>query len=239
MATPGRSYALLTRWGDSVFLAVTTCLFVGNLYLILEWAPTERVMGIVQRLFYLHVPLVWTGFLGFAIVFAASIAYALKRTDAWDLRARAAGEVGLLFVTLGIVTGAIWGKPVWGTWWTWDAKLTTTFILWMVYLGYLMVRAFAPTRDQAARYAAVIGIIGFAVVPLVYMASAWWETLHPELVIGPLVDTGGLEDQRMSTVLQFSLVSFTLLFALLFRQRVGQIRNDNAVEALSRMKADA
>jgi heme exporter protein C len=222
------------RWaalGDHVFLGITGALFLVNLYLIFYWVPTERVMGIVQRLFYFHVPLIMAGFLGFFIVFVASIAYLVTRSEAWDRRALAAAEVGLVFMTAGIVTGAIWAKPVWGTWWTWDPKLTTTFILWVVYITYLMVRNFAPSRGQAARYAAVIGIIGFIDVPIIYLASEWWRTLHPELVTGPLSETGSLES-RMETAFRFSTVTFIVLFAYILRWRVFQCRDADDIEEL-------
>ena len=194
-------------------------MFLANLSLIFLYVPNEQVMGIVQRIFYLHVPLVWMGFLSFFIVFAASILYLFKSNEKWDRLAVSAAEIGVVFMTAGIISGALWAKPVWGTWWAWDAKLTTTFILWVIYISYLMVRSFAPSKGQAARYSAVIGIIGFLDVPIVYMASHWWRTLHPALVTGPLSDSDGLESSMRFT-LYFSTLTMTLLLGILLRSRV-------------------
>lgn len=214
----------------NAFLAVTGLFFVANLYLIFWYAPTEAVMGNVQRLFYFHVPSVWVGFLGFFIVFISSIMYLVKRTPIWDRRAYVAGEVGLVFLTVAILAGSIWAKPVWGVWWVWDAKLTTTFILWVIYVGYLMVRAYAPNSDRGARWAAVIGIIGFFDVPIVYYAAQLWNGLHPALVTGP--DAQGSLAPAMLKTLLFSLVTFTLLFVYLFNQRSSQREIEEAIEEL-------
>ena len=218
-------------WGKHLFLGLAATLFLVNLALIFFWVPSERTMGIVQRIFYFHVPLALVGFLSFAIVLYASVAYLATRRDQWDRRAHAAAEIGVLFLTTAIITGAIWAKPVWGTWWTWDPKLTTTFILWIMFVGYLMVRSFAPTRGQAARYSAVIGIIAAIDIPIVYFASVWWRTLHPGLVDGPLSETGSLESS-MQTAFRFSILTFTVLFAYMFMERVGQRRTDDEVEEL-------
>ena len=221
---------------SQLLLLVAAPLFLVDLYLIFQYAPTERVMGIVQRLFYFHVPTVWVGFLAFFMVFVFSIMYLLKRTEVWDRRAYAAGEVGMLFLTVAIVTGAIWAKPVWGTWWVWDAKLTTTFVLWLIYIGYLMVRAYAPDPQRGARWAAVVGIVGFVDVPIVYYAAQLWRTLHPELVTGPFSETGSLEP-AMRTTLYFSTLVFTLVFVYLFRERTAQRRDEQELEELRRRTA--
>ena len=212
-------------------LLVGAAFLLADLYLIFAYVPTERVMGIVQRLFYFHVPTVWVGFLAFFIVFVSSIAYLVKRTDVWDRRAYVAGEVGMLFLTVAMVTGAIWAKPVWGTWWVWDAKLTTTFVLWLIYIGYLMVRAYAPDRQRGARWAAIVGIVGFVDVPIVYYAAELWRSLHPELVTGPFAETGSLESSMRAT-LYFSTLTFMLLFVYLFRERTAQRANEQALDEL-------
>ncbi len=131
------------------------------------------------------------------------------------------------------MTGAVWAKPVWGVWWIWDPKLTTTFILWVIYIGYMMVRAYAPSGERGARWAAVVGIVGFVDVPIVYYASELWRSLHPELVTGPFAETGGLE-AAMRTTLYFSLFAFTLVFVYLFRERVAQQRDDDTLAELRR-----
>ena len=178
-------------------------------------ARPDRVQGDAARIVYFHVPMAWVAFMAFFVVLVASIAYLRTRDDRWDRLGRASAEVGVVFTTLVLVTGSIWGYPIWGTWWSWDPKLTTTLILWFIYLGYLMVRSYAePPRGP--RYAAILGIVGFVDVPIVYQASVWWRTLHPSPVLGP-------EAQSQSTdilgLLVFSVVAFTLLYAFLVRVR--------------------
>src|SRR5438477_2356374 len=172
--------------------------------------------GDAGRILYFHVPMAWVAFLAFFVVFIASIQYLRTHSEKWDHLGRASAEVGLIFTTLVLITGAIWGYPIWGTWWSWDPKLTTTLILWFMYLAYLMVRSYAePPRGP--RYAAVVGIVAFFDVPVVYLSSYWWRTLHPQPVIGPLAD-----QQPSSSIvwlLLMSLVAFTVLFAFLVRVR--------------------
>jgi heme exporter protein C len=141
-------------------------------------APREATQGNVQRIMYLHVPSVWVAYLAFAVVLVASIAYLVRRAEAADRLAHASAEVGVLFTGLTIATGSIWGKPTWGTWWTWDARLTTVSILFVMYLGYLLLRGMIEDRERAARYSAVLGIIAALDVPLVHFSVYWWRTLH-------------------------------------------------------------
>lgn len=195
-------------------------LMVVNLYLIFMWAPTEAVMGHVQRIMYFHVAIAWVAFLAFFIVFVSSVVYLWKRNPWWDALAQSAAEIGVVFATLILITGTIWMRPVWGVWWTWEPKLTTSVILWLIYLVYLMVRNYAPNRSQGASFAAVLGIIGFVDVPIVYFAAQWWRSVHPESVVGPLVEPGSL-DSDMRTVLMFSLITFMLLFGFLLRERLN------------------
>src|SRR5436190_14259598 len=173
--------------------------------------------GDAGRIVYFHVPMAWDAFLAYFVVFGASIAYLRTGNPRWDHLGRASAEVGLVFTTLALVTGAIWGYPIWGTWWSWDPKLTTTLILWFMYLAYLMVRSYAEP-PRGARYAAILGIVGFVDVPIVYLSSYWWRTLHPQPVIGPLAE------QQPSTsivwVLMIALAAFTALYVFLTRVRV-------------------
>ena len=160
-------------------------LMVADLFLIFMWAPTELVMGHVQRIMYFHVALAWVAFLAFFLVFVGSIMYLWKRSAWWDALAQSAAEIGVVFATLILITGTIWMRPVWGVWWTWEPKLTTSVILWLMYVVYLMLRAYAPNRSQAATYSAVLGVIAFIDVPVVYFAARWWRSVHPEAVVGP------------------------------------------------------
>ena len=203
------------------FLALIAAMFLVNLYLIFAYVPTERVMGIIQRIFYFHVPTALVGFIAFAVAAFGSIAYLLGRKGVWDRVAHASVEAGTVYFTVAIITGAVWAQPVWGTWWVWDANGTLSFVLWILFLGYLAVRAYAPTPDMARRWAAVVSLMGLALVPFVYMAANWWSGLHPDLVAGPLAEDDALET-AMSRVLTFSLVTFTLLFVYMVKERVKQ-----------------
>jgi heme exporter protein C len=172
--------------------------------------------GDAGRIFYFHVPMAWVAFLAFFVVFVASIAYLRTRHERWDRLGQASAEVGLVFTTLVLITGAIWGYPIWGTWWSWDPKLTTTLILWFMYLAYLMVRSYTePPRGP--RYAAVVGIVAFFDVPVVYLSSYWWRTLHPPAAVGPLA-----QQQPSASIvwlLMVSLLAFTVFYAFLVRVR--------------------
>src|SRR5215468_7704952 len=141
-------------------------------------APREATQGNVQRIMYLHVPSVWVAYLAFVVVLVASIVYLVRRSEAADRLAHASAEVGVLFTGLTIATGSIWGKPTWGTWWTWDARLTSVSILFVMYLGYLLLRGMVEDPDQGARYAAVLGIVAAFNIPLVHFSVIWWRTLH-------------------------------------------------------------
>jgi heme exporter protein C len=141
-------------------------------------APREVSQGNVQRIMYVHVPAVWVAYLAFAIVFVASVAYLWTRAAGADRLAHAAAEVGVLFLGVNIATGSIWGKPTWGTWWTWDARLTSVSVVFLIYLGYLLLRRTVEDRERAGRYAAILGILGAPNIYLVHASVYWWRTLH-------------------------------------------------------------
>ncbi|MBN1559259.1 cytochrome c biogenesis protein CcsA [candidate division KSB1 bacterium] len=200
-----KSYVLLSILSYVAILA--------SLYMALIYAPTEKSMGAVQRIFYFHVPSAWVSFIAFGVVAVASFLFLRSGAAKWDLLARSAAEVGMLFLTLVLLTGPLWAKPVWGVYWTWDARLTTSFILWLIYMAYLMLRSYVVDRERGARFAAVFGIIGFLDVPIVYMSIRWWRTLHPSAVIAGS-DGSGLESSMLQTLL-VCVVAFTLLFITL------------------------
>jgi heme exporter protein C len=177
--------------------------------------PREAVEGDVFRIFYIHVPLAWIAYLAFFVVFVASILYLWRRAAVWDRVARVSAEIGLLFTSLVLITGSIWGRPVWGVWWTWDARLTTTLVLWFMYLAYLLLRSYARESGQAPRYAAVLGIVAFVDVPIVQFSVTWWRTLHPQ---SDVLQAGHLAPSMLVT-LMVSLLAFTLLALALFVQR--------------------
>ena len=201
-------------------LGVSFILFVGALYLIFLYVPTEESMGIVQRIFYFHVPVAWLAFLAFFIVFLGSIFYLWKRESKWDVIASSSAEVGIVFTTLVLLTGSIWAKPIWGVWWTWEPRLTTALVLWLIYIAYLLVRSFAAEESRGARFAAVVGIVGFIDVPIVALTITLWRTQHP----GPVIFQGGLAPPMLLTLL-VCLAAFTTLYSLLLIQRVS-MKND-------------
>ena len=232
--TPARGEPTLGRPGpvDAALGGASLLLMLAALYAALVYAPTERVQGNVQRIFYFHVPLAWVAYLAFFVVFVASIAYLRTRSGWWDALARSSAEVGLLFTTLVLVTGSLWARPIWGTWWSWDARLTTTLILWFIYVGYLMLRSSVADEARAARYSAVLGIIGFVDVPIIHQSVVWWRTLHPEPVV--LASGGPQMPPSMLLTLGVSLVAFTVLYAFLVRLRMSVERLQADVRALRR-----
>jgi heme exporter protein C len=208
----------LTLTNGLVVLGAT--LMLVDVYLIFVVAPTDSVLGNVQRVFYFHVPMAIMSFLAFFVVFVASILYLARRNQRWDRLAHAAAEVGVVFVTLALLTGIIWARPVWGVWWTWEPRLTTTLILWLIYVACLMIRSYAPNRAQGAVYAAVVGIVGFVDVPIVYYSVQWWRSIHPSAVVGPLAEAGALEPV-MQGILLFSFLTFLVLFLYLVVERMA------------------
>ena len=204
--------------------AVTVVALAAGLVAGLGLAPREVTQGNVQRIMYLHVPSVWVAYVAFAVVFVASIAYLAKRADAADRLAHASAEVGVLFTGLTIATGSIWGKPTWGTWWTWDARLTSVSILFVMYLGYLLLRGMIDDRERGARYAAVLGIVAAFNIPLVHFSVYWWRTLHqpPSLMKpGP-----GTMPRVIVVALLVNFVAFSLLYLYFVAKRVRLLRRE-------------
>jgi heme exporter protein C len=196
---------------------------------IFLYAPTDALQGPVQRIFYLHVSSAIAAFACFFVVLVGGVLYLWKESLAADRMARAAALVGLVFTTVTLVMGMEWAKPTWGVYWAWDARLTSTLVLWIIYAGYLLVRRLASPGRQAARFAAVVGIFGFADVPIVYFSVQWWSTLHP----GPILTTDALPSAMLATFLftMFcTLVLAAVMVAIRFRietlqdaQPLGQV----------------
>ena len=182
-------------------------------------APREVVEGEVQRIFYIHFPSAIAAYASFFVVFVCSIALLWKRDLRWDAIARSAAGVGVLFTALTIATGAIWGRPIWGVYWTWDARLTSTLILLMLYGGYVLARNLAdPTDEQAARYGAVFAILAFADIPIINMSVRWWRTLHPQPMVFRGTE-GSSMPPEMLVVMVIGLVAVGLLGAWLIMLR--------------------
>ncbi|MBI4390585.1 MAG: cytochrome c biogenesis protein CcsA [candidate division NC10 bacterium] len=195
-------------------LAAAAALLVG-LYTGLVRAPADAVQGEVQRIMYLHLPTVWVAYLAFFVVGAASIVYLLTRREWWDSLAHSSAEIGALFMALTIAAGAIWGKPTWGAWWTWDARITAATILLLIYLGYLMLRAAVEDQTRGARYAAVIGILGTLNIPITHKSVEWWRTLHQ-----PSSMARGAIDPVFQLPLWLNVAAFVLLYGFLLAQRM-------------------
>jgi heme exporter protein C len=195
---------------NNILLGLGFALMVAALFMVFVYVPTEKTGGIVQRIFYFHVPVAWVAFLAFFVTFISSILYLWKRVTKWDAIANASAEVGVIFTTLVLITGPIWAKPAWGIWWTWDARLTTSLVLWLTYIAYLLVRRYAAEPARGARFGAVIGIVGFIDVPIVFMTVNLWRTQHPSTIIFE----GGLEPPMLATLL-VCIAAFTILYVLL------------------------
>ncbi len=215
---------------NKILFALTTVSMAASLYAAFYYAPTEPIMGHIQRIFYIHMGTVWAATIAFFIVFIASIGYLWKGSRRLDILAYCSAELGVVFLTLTIVTGSIWAKPIWGTWWTWDPQLTTTFILWIMYIVYLLIRSSAGNDTRRAKYAAVFGIIAFLDLPLVYLSARVMRGISP-VVFGP--GGGGIEPAMMVALL-INLLAFTLLFVLLLRIRTKiESMNDRLSELQS------
>jgi heme exporter protein C len=200
---------------DSVLLLLTLVSWIWALYGIFLASPIEKTMGVVQKIFYIHVPSAWIAFLAFFVVCVTSILYLRSREARWDRLALASAEIGVFFTTLVLLTGPLWAKPVWNTFWTWDARLSTSLILWLIYIAYLLIRKYTLDATRAKQFAAVFGIIGFLDVPVVYMSIRWWRTLHPAPVIAGGAESG-LSPAMLETLI-ISLAAVTLLFVVLLR----------------------
>lgn len=191
-------------------------------------APPDQLQGQVQRLMYVHVPAAWLAYASFALTLVGSVGWLWRRDLRFDRLAAAAAEVGVFFTGLAIVLGSVWGKPVWGVWWTWDPRLVTTALLFFVYLGYLALRRAVPDRVDRARRSAIFGVVAFVQVPIVHFSVLWWRALHqPPTVLRPGDPT---IDHVMLFALLLNLIAFTLLGAWLLRTRLRLARDEDAYE---------
>jgi len=224
---------LTARRGERVLGLLTVVALSASAILSLIVSPPDADQKNAARLLYIHVPSAWLAYLSFAVVFVASVAYLRTRKIRWDRLAAASAEVGVLFTALAIALGSIWGKPVWGTWWTWDPRLTTTAILLLIYVGYLAVRKLPDSPARRARWAAVVGIVGFVDVPIVHLSVTWWRSLHQGATIR-LLGRSTIAPMMLAALL-VGVASFTLLYLYLvtLRLRVGRLEERVMAEALS------
>ena len=223
----------LPMW--SRLLQITTVLGIAlSLYMAFMFAPIEQKMGVIQKIFYFHVPSAIMAFLGVGLCAVMSVLYLMTRERRWDLVAHASAELGVVFCSIVLITGPIWARPVWGVWWTGEVRLTSTLILWLIYVGYLLLRQNAENREQAARWAAITGIVGALDMPIIYKSVEWWRGLHPRVF---KVSGGGGLDPAMGRAFTVCLAAFTLLFICLLVERVRLGRLQDEVEWLEQQIA--
>jgi heme exporter protein C len=234
----------MKKFAIGLYAAIVVALMVWGFYQAIYVAPDDAMQGYVFRIIYYHVPSASVAFLFFAVSLLGSIGFLIWRgsrpewaqiADAWAL---AGAEVGVVFCTVVLTTGPLWGRRAWGIWWTWDARLTTTLVLWLIYVSYLLLRRFAA-GPQVQTLAAVLGIFGALDVPIVYMSNRWWRTQHPAPVFGG--DEGsGMKDPQMLAAFGWGMVSWLAwgLLILYFRYRVERKHQLNAQqEALEALQA--
>ena len=215
--------------GRKILGFLTAVFILLGLYWGLVVAPPDAYQGEVQRIMYLHIPSILTAYLSFFIVFVGSCLFLWKGERRDDILAHSAAEIGVLFTGLTIIEGSIWGKPIWGVWWTWDARLTLTAILFLIFVGYLMLRSLIEDEHRGAVCGAIIGIIGFLDIPLIHMSVYWWRTLHqPPSILRP--DKAPWENIHPSMLwaLSINFIAFALLFFYLLslRIRIGETEDE-------------
>ena len=213
---------------DTILAGLSVIAFLVALWMVFYYAPREATMGDVQRIFYFHVASAWVGFFGFFVTFVAGIVYLATDDRRWDMLALSSAEIGLTAISMTLVTGMLWAKPVWGTYWTWDPRLTISAVQWLLYIAYVMLRGSVLSPEREARFAAVYGIVAFVTVPLSWFAIRWWRTIHPQIISG----AGMAIAPRMTHTLLASLAAFTLIYVTLLRQRIRLEQEKDALAAL-------
>jgi heme exporter protein C len=206
----------------SFLTVLSIVLFLCALGMVFLFAPLEAVMNYVQKIFYFHISTAWVGMLGFITAAVSGVVYLVRKDQKWDLAGQSAVEISLVFFLIAIVTGSIWAKPSWGTYWTWDARLTTAAILELIYLSYLLLRQGIEDPERRARFSAVYAVIGAVSVPITFLSIRLWQTIHPA-VIGAASAGGqgtfGMTGPMLVTML-FCLGTFSVIFSTLFWHRI-------------------
>jgi len=215
-----------------ILAAVAILLVIASAYASFYIAPTERTMGVIQRIFYFHVASAWAGFSAFFICFIGNLLYVWKRKQQYDWLGVSGAEVGLAFTTVVLITGPIWAHPVWGIWWTWDARLTSTFVLWLLYVSYLLLRTLVEEPDRRALLSSLFGIFAFIDVPLVFGAIRWWRTQHPQPVVMGAQGSG--LDPTMKAVFFFSVFAMHVLMVSLIVERYALEKMQTETDFLAR-----
>jgi heme exporter protein C len=215
------------------FQLLTYVLMLLALYTIFIYAPVEKTMGLIQKIFYIHVPSAFLAYMAFFITFIASIFYLYRKDSKWDTVAHCAVETGVIFCTIVLITGPIWAKPIWNVWWTWDPRLTTTLILWFTYVAYLMLRR-AVKENQRANLSAVFGIIGFINVPITFFSIRLWRTIHPVVITSRGLNMSG----PMKFTLIITFIAFCFLFFSLLLSRIRFERLKTRIEEINEIMDD-
>ena len=218
-------HAPARQWVWKVLLGLGVVMLVAQGYLALSWVPPEKYMGDTGRIFYAHVPQVWMALLALTLNFGCSIAYLMKKSWVTDSLAEASAEVGVYFGAVGVTLGSIWARPTWGVWWTWDPRLTTAAILLVIYLGYLAMRRFVDDAEKRATWSAVMGIIAFVDIPVLWFSVRWWRSMHQTQSNPSTVDP------LMTMVLRWSSTAFLCLLIAFIYQRflVAQAQREREV----------
>lgn len=210
-------------------LAVAAIAALGSALVVAVSVPPEQTQGDLARMLFVHVPSIWIAYLAFSVTLVTSVLFLARRRLVFDRVAAASAEVGVLFTGLAILTGMIWGKPTWGVWWTWDARLVLTAVLFFVYLGYLALRRSMDDPITRARRSAWFGVLAIVQIPVIHFSVIWWRTLHQRASI---VRPGGLEmDAPFVAAFLFALVAFTLVYPALLEQRRHLAHLEDEVEA--------
>lgn len=202
---------------NGILAGLSVVVFLVALGMVFFYAPREAMMGEVQRIFYFHVASAWVGFFGFFVTFVGGIGYLATNNRRWDILAFSSAEVGLVYISMTLVTGMLWAKPAWGTYWTWEPRLTISAVQWLLYVAYVMLRGSVLSPEREARFAAVYGIAAFVTVPLSWFAIRWWRTIHPQVVSG----AGMALAPKMIHTLLVSIAAFTLVYFALLQQRIA------------------
>ncbi len=210
-----------------IFTSITSLIFIAMLWMVFWWIPIDISQGPVAKTVFLHVPLAWCSMVAIIAVAISSIIYLTKKNIFWDQVAQAIAEIGVMFGIVALVSGIIWAKPIWGVWWTGEAKLTTTLILILIYVAYILFRSLYKNSIQMKKIAAIIAVIGAIDSPIIYFAANLWQEAHPVTVIGPLANEESSFGADYGITLFVSLVAFTLLFLLLTNIRYKTIKFEN------------
>lgn len=216
------------KGGIDWLLLVAFAAVAGAFVRAIWFTPPERLQGYAQKIFYVHVPSAWVGFLAFGLTAFAGAFWLFLKDPRLDRFAESSAEVGVIFTTGVLISGPLWGKPIWGAWWVWDARLTLTLFLWFLYLGYLVLRGVVPEREQRARYSAVVGILGALLIPFIHLSVYLFNTQHPMPVVAN--PSGVQMPPVMLTTFLFALAAFTLLYVAMVRTRYGLATERDALD---------